>query len=292
MKKVAAIIVTYNIEDSIQNSIDILEKQVDEIIIVDNGSKKDTVDMLVNLKCKYNIKHIFLKQNEGIAFALNRGIEYAIEKKYEWILTLDHDSTPTPNMVLNMINTYERMDADFKEKVAMITPVHIEQKAYKSVENSTLEYGYKEVLTEITSGSLVKSDIYKNHGLYDESLFIDLVDHDYCLSLNKKGYKVIQVEDSILIHKLGDSVSKKILGINLTYTNHSPLRRYYMTRNRMYIWKKYSDDYSNWIRRDKIRFISEIAKIIVYENDKIKKIGMIRTGLKDYKLNKKYKFKK
>ena len=150
---------------------------------------------------------------------------------------------------------------------------------------------YKEVLTEITSGALTKAQIYKNVGGYDEKLFIDLVDHDYCLSLNKKGFKILQVDSAILIHNLGESVEKRVLGLKMIPTNHSPLRRYYMSRNRHYIWDKYKEDFPSWVLTDKRRFITENLKIILFEDKKIEKFKYINKGIKDYKNNIFGKFK-
>ncbi len=286
MNSVAAVIITYNVENDFKKRINKLKGKVDEIIVVDNGSKDKTISMLKELERETTI--IYLEENKGIAYALNKGINYSIKKGYNWILTLDHDSIITDDMIKNMLNCYESFDEDFKEKVAMLVPIHVEEKEYKSNASSITQVSsvsYMEVLTEITSGALTKAEIYKNIGMYDERLFIDLVDHDYCLYLNKKGFKIIQVKSAILIHNLGESVKKSLLGLKMTPTNHSPLRRYYMSRNRHYIWNKYKNDFPKWVLKDKRRFITENLKIILFEDSKIEKFKYIKSGIKDYKNN-------
>lgn len=293
MNSVAAVVITYNVEKNFKDRINKLKGKVDEIIVVDNGSKPETVSMLKELEKKITI--IYLEKNKGIAYALNKGINYSIEKGYDWVLTLDHDSIVTDDMIENMLKCYENFDKELKEKVAMLVPVHVEEKEYQNsnVISNEEEFSkpYREVLTEITSGALTKADIYKNIGLYDEKLFIDLVDHDYCLSLNKKGLKVIQVNSAVLIHNLGESVKKNVLGLKIIPTNHSPLRRYYMSRNRHYIWDKYKEDFPAWVLTDKRRFITENLKIILFEDRKIEKFKYIKKGIKDYKNNIFGKFK-
>ncbi|MDO4925297.1 MAG: glycosyltransferase family 2 protein [Turicibacter sp.] len=293
MNSVAAVVITYNVEKNFKDRINKLKGKVDEIIVVDNGSKPETVSMLKELEKKITI--IYLEKNKGIAYALNKGINYSIKKGYDWVLTLDHDSIVTDDMIENMLKCYENFDKDLKGKVAMLVPVHVEEKEYQNsnVISNEEEFSkpYREVLTEITSGALTKADIYKNIGLYDEKLFIDLVDHDYCLSLNKKGLKVIQVNSAVLIHNLGESVKKSVLGLKIIPTNHSPLRRYYMSRNRHYIWDKYKEDFPAWVLTDKRRFITENLKIILFEDRKIEKFKYIKKGIKDYKNNIFGKFK-
>ena len=293
MNSVAAVIITYNVENDFKERINKLKGKVDEIIVVDNGSNPETISMLKELEKEITI--IYLEENKGIAYALNRGIKYSIDKGYDWVLTLDHDSIVTDDMIRNMLKCYESFDTELKEKVAMLVPVHIEEKEHQNsnvISNEEkFSKPYMEVLTEITSGALTKADIYKNVGLYDEKLFIDLVDHDYCLSLNKKGFKVIQVNSAVLIHNLGESVKKSVLGLKMIPTNHSPLRRYYMSRNRHYIWDKYKEDFPNWVLTDKRRFITENLKIILFEDRKIEKFKYIKKGIKDYKNNIFGKFK-
>lgn len=287
LNSVSAVIITYNVENDFKNRINKLKGKVNEIIVVDNGSKAETISMLKELEKEITI--IYLEKNKGIAYALNTGIKYSIEKGYDWILTLDHDSIVTDNMINNMLKCYEGFEEELKEKVAMLVPVHVEEKEHENnhvINNEEVSSkSYTEVLTEITSGALTKASIYKSVGLYDEKLFIDLVDHDYCLSLNKKGFKVIQVNSAILIHNLGESVKKSILGLKMIPTNHSPLRRYYMSRNRHYIWNKYKKDFPGWVLTDKRRFITENLKIVLFEDNKIEKFKYIREGIRDYKNN-------
>lgn len=286
MNSVAAVIITYNVENDFKQRINRLKGKVDEIIVVDNGSKAETINMLNELEKEVTV--IYLEDNKGIASALNKGIKYSIEKGYNWILTLDHDSIITDNMIKNMLTCYEGLNNELKEKVAMLVPVHVEEKEYQNGSNINEEKAsnsYIEVLTEITSGALTKAEIYKNVGMYDEKLFIDLVDHDYCLSLNKKGFKIIQVNNATLIHNLGESVRKSILGLKMIPTNHSPLRRYYMSRNRHYIWEKYKEDFPSWVLTDKRRFITENLKIVLFEDNKIEKFKYIKRGIKDYRSN-------
>lgn len=279
MRNIAAVIITYNTGNEFSKNVLSLKKHVREVIVVDNGSNKETLSMLRGLKEEITL--IELNENKGIAYALNRGIEYAVNNDFQWVLTLDHDSTVSDSMISNMLSVYNSIDESEKEKIVMLTPKHVEEKQMDVVSKSQ-ENKWEYVLTEITSGALTKADFYKNE-LYDEKLFIDLVDHDYCLRINSMGYKIIRVNSAILIHNLGESIQKKILGITITPTNHSALRRYYMSRNRKYIWNKYRGTFKEWVIKDKIRFLNEIVKIIAFEDEKLNKLKMIKLGLNDYK---------
>ena len=61
LNSVAAVIITYNVENNFKNRINRLKGKVDEIIIVDNGSKPETISMLKELEKKINY-YIFRKK--------------------------------------------------------------------------------------------------------------------------------------------------------------------------------------------------------------------------------------
>ena len=71
MNSVAAIIITYNVENDFRLRINKLKGKVDEIIVVDNGSTNETINMLKALEDEITV--IYLNENKGIASALNKG---------------------------------------------------------------------------------------------------------------------------------------------------------------------------------------------------------------------------
>lgn len=76
-----------------------------ELILVDDGSRDKSLELIKNFKKKYkskfNIKIVSLRINKGKGFAIYRGISKA---KYEWILTLDIDHSVN----LNQLNFWEK----------------------------------------------------------------------------------------------------------------------------------------------------------------------------------------
>ncbi|SHI74690.1 glycosyltransferase family 2 protein [Clostridium intestinale] len=286
MKKVLSIIITYNTGKNILKSYNAIKSTEYDVLIVDNGSNEDTIKYLKQIENDKDTTIIYLNNNEGIASALNKGLKYAMHNKYDWALTLDHDSIVTSDMLQKMFHTYEKLDDFYKEKIAVITPVHIEEKIkdFKSIPTNPTEF--TEVLTEITSGNLIKVSLLNKISLFKEEFFIDYVDHEFCLRINKFGYKVIRVNNAILLHNLGESEEKKIGKVVFVNTNHSPLRRYYMNRNRMWVWKNYKLLYPKWVKEDKIKFCRELIKIILFEEKKIIKIKMIFIGINHYYKNK------
>ena len=85
---------------------------------------------------------------------------------------------------------------------------------------------------------MINIQAWKDVGGFDERMFIDLVDTDFCLRLRRAGYKNIQLTSVVLNHNLGNPITKRILFTNFSTTNHSAFRKYYRVRNNIYIARK------------------------------------------------------
>ena len=289
MCKVAALIVSYNPDSHLFDSINLLLNQVEKVIIVDNGSKEKYVKYIKSIN-EDKIEIILNKENLGIATALNIGVRKALENGYEWILTMDQDSKASPDMVKKMFNVYNSINREERKDILSIFPNFVDERIQSIEENSNMN-SYEYVDADITSGNLLRKEVFEKVGFFDDSLFIDLVDTDFCMRLNEKGIKMIKIRDAVLYHSLGESKTiKGILG-SFNTSNHSALRRYYMTRNRFYIWEKYKGLNSFTLNRDKKLFKKEFVKIILGEKDKVNKIKMVLRGYKDYKKGIKGKLK-
>ena len=284
MCKVAAIIVSYNPDNNLLDSINLLINQVEKIIIVDNGSeseKKKNINLIKDINNE-KIKIIFNQENLGIATALNIGVKDALKQGYNWILTMDQDSKVSSNMIEKMFEVYSTIDESERKDILSIFPNFVDERIQSIEENSEMN-AYEYVDADITSGNLLKAEVFDKVGFFDDSLFIDLVDTDFCMRLNEENIKMIKVRDAILYHSLGESQTVKSIFGKFNTSNHSALRRYYMTRNRFYTWEKYKDLNSFTLNRDKKLFKKEFIKIILGERDKINKIKMVFKGYKDYK---------
>lgn len=71
-----------------------------------------------------------------------------------------------------------------------------------------------------------------------------------------------------LQHNVGFPVHRRLLHKSITVTNHSPLRRYYSTRNRVALYKRYLGLRAGWVFADMFTLVKEIAKIAFFEKDR------------------------
>lgn len=87
MVKLSSYIICKNEEDSIKRAILALLNHVDEIIIVDTGSKDKTIDIVKSFKSKL-IKIYHFEWNDNFSSARNFALS---QVSYEWVVTIDAD---------------------------------------------------------------------------------------------------------------------------------------------------------------------------------------------------------
>ncbi len=269
MKRILGVIITYNPDLNILNkNIYSFIEAVDSIIIIDNGSKG--IEELLVLKSEnVKIKILSNKSNLGIAEALNIALNYAKENNYDFILTMDQDSFFESATIQDLLLGFKN------DKTAIVCP---SLKDMNSQHFDTVSEEYSEIFTAITSGCLCNVAILKSVGGFDSKMFIDYVDFELCLRLQKNGYKIIQSQKSVLCHYLGESKIHYLFGLPIISTNHSPLRRFYYARNKIYIYKKYFFTYPIYVIRDILSFGKTILIILFFEELRKDKIKMIVKG--------------
>lgn len=234
---IGALIVTFNPDiEVLKSNVDAIAKQVDVLVIVDNGSNNlneiETLDV-------ENI--IALGENKGIAYALNTGMEFLEERNMDWVLTLDQDSV-VPQDLIEKFTTQEEFQ---KEKTAILAAKFVDedQISFKDDSKNTVIDPWT-----ITAGSLTKLSAWRHAGGFDNWLFIDAVDHDFNYRLLGLGYDVFKVNSLEFKHSLGTAVNRPFLKRFLLIkkdgqpADHSEFRQYYIYRNGVVLAKRYADN--------------------------------------------------
>ena len=268
-------VVTFNPGEALIANVTALRPQVQEVIVVDNGSTN--LGPVQTLE-RCGVKVFCNGENLGIAAALNVGLGYALERGYTWIATFDQDSQPPTEFVKRLLESHDAYPG--KEHIAILSPVYCDEAT-----GTVFQHGerngepFQEVVSTMTSGNLVKADALAKVGLFEEDLFIDYVDHEFCLRVRREGLGVLESRTAILSHNLGETEKYERFGLTFHATNHSALRRYYNARNRLVVYRRYFTSETRWVLRDMLGFLKEVGKVILVEKDKRKKLSAVSEGL-------------
>ena len=104
--KIFAVIPAYNEEDNISKVISETKKYVNNIIVVDDGSKDNTSEE-AKKEGVIVLKHII---NLGKGATLKTGCDYAIKQGADKIIVLDADAQHEPSQIPNFLNELENAD--------------------------------------------------------------------------------------------------------------------------------------------------------------------------------------
>ncbi len=246
--RTAAVIVTFNPDLALlRELVDGLVAQC-RIWLVDNGSQTSRSHQIEAMAhTTEGVALLLLGSNMGIAAAQNRGIEAALAyvPDLEFILTLDHDSSVSEEMIGALETMYDLQSAT--SLVAAVGPLLFDPRAevpiafhtrkglwirrrLRGVGNDPLE-----VDTLNSSGSLIACEALRKVGLFDETFFIDHVETEWCFRVKAAGYRLYGCPQVRMVHRMGDDARAFWFFGSRVWPERSPARHYYIFRNSFFL---------------------------------------------------------
>jgi rhamnosyltransferase len=133
----------------------------------------------------------------------------------------------------------------------------------------------------MTSGALMPAWIFYRIGYFASEYFIDEVDTEYCLRIRAAGYILADSRDAVLVHWVGRSKYASLLGFRFRPSHHNAVRRYYMSRNRIAVFRKYISIFPAWVLQAMYAAAKDTVKTMVGEEDRARKFRSILLGTWD-----------
>ncbi|MFC0771488.1 glycosyltransferase family 2 protein [Terrimonas alba] len=245
MKLVSIITVNFNqpgITEDLLDSIFSLNNYTNvEIIVVDNGS---TVDPVPGWKKKYpSVRFIRSEKNTGFAGGNNLGLSLA---KGDYIFLINNDTEVTENLVTELVSTLDKNPTIglISPKIlyhhsdiiqyAGYTPLEYitgKNKCIGQFETDKGQYDKKTGKTGYAHGAamMVNRRAIEKAGVMEENFFLYYEELDWSERIRKRGFEIWVNPQAVIYHKESVSVGKQ-----------SPLKEYYMNRNRILIVRKHA----------------------------------------------------
>jgi hypothetical protein len=206
-----------------------------EIVVVDNDSKDGSFEQA---KLNFSRSH-FIKNSKNVGFAKgnNLGIRYALEKFADYIFVLNNDALLEKTTLSSLIKT-----AQAKPSAGIISPLifgpddstvwfaggKINWNKMRAV-HLTKNISATLYLSEYLSGCamLIKKEVFKKVGLFDERFFLYYEDADFSLRTSKAGFDLL-VDPSAHIQHLEQSNLK------------NPLKTYWLVLSALIFFRTHS----------------------------------------------------
>ena len=243
--KVAIVLVCYNgFNDTIEclQSLRQIKYNNFEVIIVDNGSRKECVDRLKESLQRGEI--LIQAVNNGFSAGNNIGITEAIKRDCKYILLLNNDTVAEEDFLNQLVNTAitEQNQAAVAPKIRYFfdkSQIWYAGGDFNYLTGRTTHIGIGQTdcgkyntsrNVEFVSGCciLLPVEMINAVGFMDEDYFLYCEDLDYCRKIRNAGYRLVYEPGAIIYHKVSASTGKQ-----------SNLVTYYMVRNKLYIIRKY-----------------------------------------------------
>lgn len=230
---ISVVIVSYNTADLIDDCLrSVLESQgiTLELFVIDNASTDRSADFV-----RENFPSVHL-----IANTVNRGYGAAnnqVLPEYggQYVILLNPDTTVAPDSFHLMISYMEN-----HPRVGLAGPMIINHDGTHQDSVSTCYPGHRygrddlgtlpgEIACVLGACQIVRGDLLKSLGGFDEDFFLYGEDQDLCLRIRKRGFEIGFIEGAVVMHHGGQSernslpaevVRKKIWAEYLFYRKH------------------------------------------------------------------------
>ena len=240
-KSVAIILVNWNQKKDLVEclgSIKDLQYSNFKVFLVDNNSMDNSLNEAKNAY-KGNMKIVKNRRNVGFAGANNIGMKYALRENYDYIMLLNTDTVIERGGLRKMIQYLNK-----QKEVSAISPLilfynkkdmvsyagglicrnlrHISHRGAYEIDCGQFN---EPISIDFLTGCclVVRSEILRKVGFFDERFFMYFEDTDLSLRLKRYNYKIEYFPYARIWHKIasGEALKKKF------YYN------YYMGRNRL-----------------------------------------------------------
>lgn len=234
---VSIIMPAYNCEKYIAESINSVLMQSYknyELIIIDDGSKDKTVEIIKNFSLRDSrLKICINKKNQGVSYSRNKGIEIAVG---EWIAFLDSD------------DLWKETKLEEQILLALEKNVSFLFTGSSFINETGQPYsGIFEVPTEISYNQLLKQNVIscssvmiKKFHLEKYKMERDDTHEDFGLWLRilKNGTKAYGINEPLLIYRISSKSksSNKIKSVKMTYKTYRYVGLNFFTSTYYLFW--------------------------------------------------------
>ncbi|MBS0200377.1 MAG: glycosyltransferase [Proteobacteria bacterium] len=245
---ICAVVVTHNRSHLLEKALTGLFAQTrrcDRILVVDNASTDNTREMLSEQGWldHLNLELIALQDNFGGAGGFAIGLQHASAGGSGWIWMMDDDAEPHPTSLEALMRQANDPSCIYGSlavngpHTAWLTTVLDPPLGELDMADEIPDSAKVQSLPFL--GFLIHSSLVARIGLPDSDYFIAADDVEYCVRAQKAGASIIIVGKSRIEHPKSRPVHVHILGRKVVFLSLPPWKRYYDTRNRLLIARKY-----------------------------------------------------
>lgn len=289
-RKIAVVVVTYNRLSLLKScllAISSQSRQPDRLFVVDNCSNDGTTEALPSLLEATGLAFelIRLSENLGGAGGFCKGLGVAIDQGFDSVWMMDDDALPNRDALERLVFraveplTLYGSIAYCGDKTSWSIDVHDKETGTQCVSELSEIKPIQEVSFIPFLGIFVSRDIVNKIGLPDPNYFICSDDVEYSMRASVNNIRIVMCGESLIEHPRSEEYIVP-LGVKLLRCRRlTPWKRYYETRNRIMIAKKYYGLRAYW-QTLPASFLRLFAALL-NESNKLMQLKAFYAGLSD-----------
>lgn len=225
---ITVVMVTYNRRDIVQKALDCLVAQtepISNIVVVDNFSTDDTLDVLIERQKKDNrISIVKSQENAGFGAGLALGMNWALKNlNFDFMWLMDDDSYPVPDALELLIKNSNEYQYDMLGLSGYILGLGAKRKVEPEKNSVAVDF-------ILIDNALIRIETIKKIGVPSGEFFMMCEDYDYCLRIKEAGFKLGVIKNN--------HVTRLNLG-SQKFSKATLWRGYYHSRNHLIILKRH-----------------------------------------------------
>ncbi len=286
--RAAGVVVTYFPDAGFAARLAAIARETAPVLVVDNTTDDDGRAALRAVCARHGARLSENSANRGLAAALNQAFLALERAGHEWAVTFDQDSTPAPGFTTALRTAAHAGDgpvaaigANWADEARPETRSrHLQpHRTFPLLfQRAEAVHDLRDVTCVITSGTLFHLPSVRKLGGFDDRLFLDLVDTEFCLRARAAGHRVHVASNARLHHRRGAKRPVRFAGRTWWPAFMPESRLLLLFRNRVLLYRRYAVRFPHWAGFELVYAAKVLAEIVFFEDRKSAKLGACCRG--------------
>ena len=272
-QEIAAVVTAYHPDERLELVIESALLSCAAVVVADNtpGDAPSLADKLDDPR----VRVLRSGRNRGLAGALNLGLK-SLSGDAAAVLFLDQDSVLPPELV-------DRLVAHLGEPgIGVVGPTPVDAATGGRYERLADRHAAVDDRPSIiTSGMLVRRDVFESVEGFREDFFVDCVDTDFCLRVRRSGARVVRDSGLILPHSIGSGRDHRLGPATVRVLHYPAWRHYWIARNGIVLSREFGRTERGFVVTNALFIARWLAVTALFDDKRRASVPAVLRGLRD-----------
>jgi rhamnosyltransferase len=288
-ERIPGVIVTYFPDAKFETRLAAISRECTPVLIVDNSADAMVRERLLRAARTAGAELLVQERNRGIAGGLNAGFAALAERGYSSVIAFDQDSTPDRGCVAALaacaatsVTGPAVVGSNWSDEARPDHPArHVQSLRLLPLcfQRVPAHIDLRTVTFVINSGSWFDLANWRALEGFDENLFLDLVDVDFCLRTQSSGRRIAVAAGARMLHQRGQKRPIHRFGRIWWPAFMPPERLRSLMANRVRLLFRQGWSYPHWATYEVCYTAKLLWDILLLEDRKGSKLGSICRGV-------------